>query len=382
MSRAIEKLTIKGFKSIRALEDFELRSLNVLIGANGAGKSNFVDFFTMLREMVDQNLQVYVYEHGRADAHLFLGPKVTREVVGELHFPPNWYRIKLKRTVRNELFFAEEAAGFSGGLGEKEDVLGKGHAEATLKEYKDEPGVLGKKGIEHYVYRSVASWTVYHFHDTSDTAPVRGECSVRDNERLHADAGNLAAFLLRLREGRSGAILKKEKAAYELIRDAVRLVAPFFDDFKLRPEPNGQDEVVSLEWTQKGSDYPFHSSQLSDGTLRFMCMAAALLQPHPPATMLFDEPELGLHPYALNVLAGLMKQAATRTQTQTQLIVSTQSAALLDCFEPEDVIVVDRKDGASQFRRLDKAQLSEWLEQYSLGELWQKNVFEGGPACE
>ncbi len=154
----------------------------------------------------------------------------------------------------------------------------------------------------------------------------------------------------------------------------MRLAAPFFDDFRLEPEANGSDEVVQLEWTQRGSDYPFHPSRLSDGTLRFACPATALLQPVPPATLVFDEPELGLHPYALNVLAGLIKQAATRTQ----VIVSTQSAALLDHFEPEDVVVVDRRDGASGFRRLNSEPLKAWLSEYSLGELWRKNVFDGG----
>ena len=374
MAARITKLTIKGFKSIRSLEDFELGSLNVLIGANGAGKSNFVDFFTMLQAMVEQNLQAYVREHGGADAHLFLGPKVTPEIVGKLEFPPNGYAFALKRTVNNELFFGEERTSYS----DKDYGLGRGHAEAKLKDCKDDRGVTGPRGVEYYVYEAVSSWTAYHFHDTSDTAPVRRAGSIRDNEQLRADAGNLAAFLRRLRDGNAGITLKGDKAAYELIRDTVRLVAPFFDDFKLRPQSNGQDEVVLLEWTQKGSDYPFHPSQLSDGTLRFICMATALLQPRPPATMLFDEPELGLHPYALNVLAGLLKQAATRTQ----VIVSTQSSPLLDYFEPEDVIVVDRKDGASNFSRVDKTQLAEWLDQYSLGELWQKNVIEGGPVHE
>ncbi len=373
MAAPISKLTIRGFKSIRSLEDFELGPLNILIGANGAGKSNFVEFFTMLREMVNQNLQVYVRTHGGADAHLFLGAKVTQEIVGKLEFPPNGYGLTLKRTVNNELFFAEERTSFA----DREYVLGRGHAEAKLKDCKDDRGVTGRRSVEYCVYDAVSSWTAYHFHDTSDTAPVRGSGSVRDYERLRADAGNLAAFLRRLRDGLPG-FPRIDQHAYELIRDTARLSAPFFDDFKLRPRMNGQDEVLSLEWTQKGSDYPFQPSQLSDGTLRFICMATALLQPRPPATIIFDEPELGLHPYALSVLAGLLKQAATRTQ----VIVSTQSAPLLDYFEPEDVVVVDRKDGASTFRRLDKAQLAEWLDQYSLGELWQKNVFEGGPAHE
>ena len=382
MAAPIKKLTIRGFKSIRALEDFELRPLNILIGANGAGKSNFVDFFTMLREMVEQHLQPYVRTHGGADAHLFLGPKVTQEIVGEFHFPPNSYGFTLQRTVGNELFFAKESTGFKAVFGDTGSILGTGHLEAKLKDCKDNPGRTARHGVEYHVHKAVSSWTVYHFHDTSNTAAVRREGSARDHERLREDAGNLAAFLLELRDAKSPPsafqLRNASPVAYGLIRDTVRLVAPFFDDFKLRPRSNGQDEVVFLEWTQKGSDYPFHPSQLSDGTLRFICMATALLQPRPPATMLFDEPELGLHPYALNVLAGLLKQAASRTQ----VIVSTQSAPLLDYFEPEDVIVVDRKDGASSFSRLDKTQLTEWLDQYSLGELWQKNVFDGGPAHE
>jgi len=366
MAKPIEKITIKGYKSIRSLEDFPLTSLNVLIGANGAGKSNFVTFFRVLRELVQQNLQSYVREEGSADALLHLGPKVTTEIVGDLHFPPNRYSFKLKRTVRDELFFASEETHYE----DKTYPLGRGHREAKLKERKDMSGVMGGASVQSYVYDSVTSWTVYHFHDTSSTAAVRSSRSVRDYEQLHPGASNLAAFLLHLR--------KTDQQNYELIRDTVRLVAPFFNDFRLRPQPNGQDEVVLLEWSQVGSDYPFHPSQLSDGTLRFICMTTALLQPRPPATMLFDEPELGLHPYALTTLAGLLRKAAT----ESQVIVSTQSAALIDEFETEQVIVVDRKEGASVFRRLDSEELANWLKDYSLGELWRKNVFEGGPAHE
>lgn len=359
-------MTIKGFKSIRSLEDFPLGDLNVLIGANGAGKSNFVSFFSMLRSLVEQNLQVYVREHGGADAHLFLGPKVTPEITAELHFPPNRYDFRLKRSVRDVFVFSDEHTFYDS----KSYALGRGHLEARLKEVKDSPGALGYKSVEHHVYERVSSWTVYHFHDTSETAALRGSCSIRDYERLRPDAGNLAAFLLRLR--------KTNERCYDLVRDTVRLAAPFLDDFKLRPQQRGQDEVVMLEWTQRGSDYPFHPSQLSDGTLRFICMATALLQPDPPATMLFDEPELGLHPSALNVLAGLLKQAASRTQ----VIVSTQSAPLLDEFGPEHVVVVDRENGASTFRHLEGKDLKEWLDDYSLGQLWQKNVISGGPVHE
>jgi predicted ATPase len=171
----------------------------------------------------------------------------------------------------------------------------------------------------------------------------------------------------------------ENQASYVRIRDVVRLAAPFFDDFQLRPNPLAR-HMIQLEWRQKGSDYSFSANHLSDGTLRFICLATALLQPRPPATMLFDEPELGAHPYALTLIANLFQQAAKHPLRQ--IIVSTQSAQLVNEFEPEDVIVVERTQGESVFRRLDSAKLSGWLEDYTLGDLWQKNVFGGGPRNE
>ena len=181
----------------------------------------------------------------------------------------------------------------------------------------------------------------------------------------------MAAFLFRIRQ--------TNPIEYEKIRDIVRLAAPFFDDFKLRPVPTNP-ELIQLEWLQKDSEYPFRASQLSDGTLRFICLATALLQPFTPSTVLFDEPELGLHPYALTLLANLFQQAANRYASQ--VIVSTQSAPLLNEFAPEDVVVVERFQGQSTFRRLDSGELSEWLKEYTMGELWQKNVLGGRPRNE
>jgi predicted ATPase len=140
-------------------------------------------------------------------------------------------------------------------------------------------------------------------------------------------------------------------------------------------------DMIRLEWLQKGSDYPFLARQLSDGTLRFICLAAVLVPNNfvYSPTVLFDEPELGLHPYALTLLASLFEQLARQNR---QVIVSTQSAQLLNEFSPEDVIVVERTQGESVFRRLDSAQLSGWLEDYTLGDLWQKNVLGGRPRNE
>lgn len=367
MGQPIDKITLKGFKSIRALEGFPLRNLNILIGANGAGKSNFVSFFTFLREAVEGRLRLCVEKKGGADDHLFMGPKTTEQVYAELHFGLNGYELRLEPTSENNFVYADERIRYDGSSGTRsvDRSIGSGHIESRLKE---QLGDQKNKNISEYIYSSVSRWVVYHFHDTSDTAALRRTASVRDNIYLRPDGANLAPFLQRLHE--------KCPHVYSRIRDTIRLAAPFFDDFKFRPKPVNGDLMLHLEWTQRDSDYPFHVSQLSDGTLRFIALTTALLQLNPPRSILFDEPELGLHPYALNLFAGLVKKAATKTQ----IIVSTQSAPLLDNFEAEDIIVVERTKGESTFKRLASADLAEWRKDYSLGELWQKNVIGGRPS--
>lgn len=367
MGKPIDRITLSGFKSIAALESFELRKLNVLIGANGAGKSNFVDYFRMLRAMADEAFQKHVLEAGGGDGFLFLGPKVTKEISARVEFGGNWLKHVLQPTASGSLLIETETTGY----GSSSDTR-SGLQESSLKSMKDQKSHNYPRypGVGHYIYQSVSSWTVYHFHDTSPLAAMRRDQPARDWERLRNDASNIAAFLLHLKESNAG--------TFDLIRDTVRLIAPFFDDFLLRPQEKGGNEQVRLEWQQKGSDFPFQPNQLSDGTIRFICLATALLQPAPPATVLIDEPELGLHPYAVSILGDLIKSAAERTQ----VIISTQSATLLDYFDAEDIVVVSRKHSRSTLERLNKEDLKEWLCDYSVGELWQKNVVQGGPSHE
>ena len=238
---------------------------------------------------------------------------------------------------------------------------GGGRAESQLKSWRGKPSRRGPwLSVDGHIADAVSSWVVYHFHDTSSTAPMRRDQSARDFRELQQDGGNIAAFLHHMR---GDTISKNDsiptwmppsegisESHYRRIRDTVQLIAPFFDDFLLEPQMKGDSELIRLEWRQKGSSFPFQPWQLSDGTIRFLCLATALLQPNPPSTILIDEPELGLHPFALELLASLVKEASTRTQ----LIVSTQSPTFLNAFEPEDVVVVDRLAAASRFRRLER----------------------------
>jgi predicted ATPase len=369
MGLPLDRISISGFKSIRHLPDFHLKKLNIIVGANGAGKSNFVGFFKMLRAMAEEGLANFVTENGGADGFFFGGPKETPQIDAHLKFGMNEYKLTLVPTASIKLMVKQESILNTADGGWKS--YGGGGHESQLRQWKNKKSERGADPHPgYYVYESVSSWHLYHFHETGMTAPVRRDHSVRDWRELNPDAANIAAFLLRLSQ--------EQSEAYEKIRETVQLIAPFFDDFLLEPEKSGADEVVRLEWRQKGTSYPFQPWQLSDGTIRFICLAAVLLQPNPPATVIIDEPELGMHPFALDVLAGLFRDAAERTQ----LIISTQSAALLNHFEPDEVIVVDREEGASRFRQLDVKSLAEWLKDFSLGELWQKNVFAGGPGRE
>jgi predicted ATPase len=363
----LERIILNGFKSIKTM-DLELRPLNVLIGANGAGKSNLVSFFKLLNEMMAGRLQQYIATSGRAQSLLHFGPKITPQIEAQLEFEVDngmdTYTLRLFHAAGDTLFFAEETLSFlqTGYSSPKTDSLGAGHQETKLSEAAD-GGTQTAKALRFLLNRC----RVYHFHDTSSTAGGRQSCYVGDNRWLMPDAGNLAALLLRFRQENGG-------SAYQRIVKTIRLIAPFFDDFVLEPDASN---YVILNWQEKESDRVFGSHQFSDGTLRAICLTTLLLQPEDelPELIVVDEPELGLHPYALNVVAAMFGKASYHTQ----ILISTQSSSFLDNFEPEDVIVVNRQGKESHFKRLNSPELADWLDEYSLGEVWEKNVIGGGP---
>lgn len=377
MLGALHNLSVKGFKSIKEINALTLNDLNVIIGANGSGKSNFVQVFRLLMAMTQKKLGSFVLERGGADNFLFNGPKTTEKIEIELGFTSlsqlaqglNAYKCTLSPTV-DEKFLVSEGRKY---LNNEWRSYGVASEESRLHDMRSEKSITGEwNGIGYFVYESISNWMVYHFHDTSASAPMRRSEIVEDHHKLRGDAANIAPFLLHLKNS------DVDAHHYRNIVEAVRLVIPFFDDFRLDVQQFGEAEKVRLSWNQKGSDFPMQPYHLSDGSIRFICLATALLQPTPPSAIVIDEPELGLHPAAISILAELIQAAANRTQ----IIVATQSPALVDQFAIEDIIVANREHGASTFQRLAAEDFSVWLEDYSVGELWAKNVIAGGPVYE
>lgn len=361
----VSEVTVEGYASIRSSTLTLGEGVTVLVGANGAGKSNVVGALELLGRMADGDLALEVGLRGGAQALQYAGPRAEKGIRLVVSASPYHYEAHLLPAANDTFVFAEEKGHFhewGHGRPLAED-FGRGHRESLLCEKEDEQ--LSR--LAGPVRGILAGCRVFHFQDTSREAPVKQLGFTADNEALRPDAGNLAAFLLRLRESRS--------KSYRRIVRAVKAVAPFFRDFLLSEEPGGK---IRLRWTQEGVDAVFPAEALSDGTLRYICLCVLLQQPDPPALLTLDEPELGLHPYAVVQLADMLRSVAVRSQ----VVIATQSVTLLNQFSLDDIVVVEREDGATVLKRPDRQALQGWLEDYSLGELWEKNVLGGRPTPE
>jgi predicted ATPase len=369
----IDRISIQNFKSIQSLNDFRIDSLNILVGANGVGKSNFISFFKLLNAIATDRLAQFVASNGYAHKILHFGKKTSKELTGSIVFKEDYdtntnnrYDFELKPDQSDGFYFQSE----KGGYNRKHDVqLQKEHWHyKELDSVGKKQSGLSSASAERFEHlrQYFRELKVFHFHDTSSNAPLRQPATLRDNLRLKEDGSNLAAVLYLVRQ--------KAPAQFKLIEYAIRSVAPFFDKFNLQPDSLNPN-VIFLSWLERGSDEYFDANHLSDGSLRFIALATALLHHNPPETIIIDEPELGLHPAAIQKLASLVKMA----EGKSQIILSTQSVNLLEHFEPENIIVVDRAQQQSVFKRLHSADLEQWIEDYNLGELWRKNIIGGTP---
>lgn len=364
----LTRLSIQGFKSINSSDGINLTlgAVTLLMGANGAGKSNIVNFFTMLNYMMSGGFQLYVKQYGTSQVFLHYGSSQTEAIRGKLTFENNTdedeYSFILAYAAPDKLLITEEKLRWSH-KGQEPYVrnLKGGYEESAL--------INATQPTECILRKLLSDCRVFQFHDSSATGPLRQNSNIESANYLRANGGNIAAFLYRLKS--------HYPKSYQSIVQYVRRIIPQFGDFILVPNEMG---VVSLKWQDRFQpDYVMLPHQLSDGSIRFITLATLLLQPKETisSVIVIDEPELGLHPVAIDYLAEMIHEASHNAQ----LVVATQSSALMDKFSPEEVAIVEFNEGSlsTSIDRLSSEDLEGWLQDYSMSELWAKNVIEGRP---
>ena len=375
----IESLHIKGFRSLADVKLDDIPNPMVLLGANGAGKSNVLRFFEMLREMYQHRLSSFVVHRGGADDQLFGGKKETQQIHATVRFhtscpsAANRVRGVVRRGV-NDLSFVLSCSDGDRLTFENEEFRFTPHDAHGGLNYGPYPSG-NESGFYHVAHSPKADWRakaaidflrdcfLYQFHDTSRTAPIKGRWDVEDIDRLLEHGGNLGPILLRLRE--------HHLSKYELICRYIRQVLPEFDDFQLNEEYG----KTILRWRGKTTGRTFGAHLTSDGALRCFCLLTLLSLPDEmlPSIILLDEPELGLHPAAISLISHMVKSLSRRRQ----VIVATQSPHFVDAFGLEEMVVLELRDGRTETTRLDQSRFGRLLKDYSTGELWWKGVFGG-----
>jgi predicted ATPase len=358
----LKKITITGFRSIQHME-ICLKQINLLIGPNGSGKSNIISVFDLLHSIVDKELQNFIAKNGGANSQFHYGTKYTPYVSVKTEFGDNAYSFQLSPDNNDQCYFSDETVSrIRKSHHPYVEQLGSGHRESKLSEFSDNRKDINP--VAEFVQSVLSNWLVYHFHDTGDNSPLKRMNSIDDTLYLYPDGGNLTAYLYYLKD--------TAPLHYSRIIAAIHRIFPPFKKFIFQVT----DGTIRMRWTDdKIKTYNFPISAFSDGTLRFIALATLLLQPRPPQLILLDEPELGLHPYAITILAELLKIASN----EAQIIISTQSVQLLNEFGADSIFVVEQENGATKIDVLSEDKLENWLEDYAMGDLWQMNLIGGNP---
>jgi predicted ATPase len=345
----MESIEIRGYKSIKDLK-LNLLPINILIGANGAGKSNILSFFEFLDRLYNQKLQGYVGRKGGIRKFIFNSNELVDSINAKITFDDqiNSYSFEIIPSNTNFLIANETLWYYN-----DKYVYNRFNKEAEVK--------FDSSYRAKYIKKNITDLKKYHFHDTGEKSPFNQPSKIgKDSLELYDKGENLSAFLYHIKT--------HYFKVYNRIIKTIQSVIPYFSNFVLVPD--SQNNVV-LYWQDKNSNYNYDINDFSDGSIRFIALVVLFLQPNPPRTIIIDEPELGLHPFAIAKLAGLIKSVVSNT---CQVIVATQSADLIAHFEPNDIMAVDNINGETKIERLDNEKYKGWLEEYTIDELWKRNI--------
>ena len=374
MTNRIESIRIKGFRSLADVEIDDMPGATVLIGANGSGKSNFIRFFDMMSWMIGaRHLAEFIQRQGGADDQLFGGSRISPQMEAELSIRTEQgrddYRFALAHAHPDRFMFTEEAFRFSR-EGRRTDApwqrLGSGHIEAKITEaaLSAESASVDPK-TARFLVNQLLRCAAYQFHDTSYDSRFKRRWEAEENSYLKSHGGNLAAILLRLE--------REDIHRFDAICSHIQRVLPVFDRFQIEEDYGS----VLLRWRAKGMDKTIGAHLTSDGSLRLFALVTLLNLPPGmlPDVLLLDEPELGLHPAAIALIGDMIKTLAQ----DRQVIAATQSPLLVDAFGLDEIRVLELRDGRTKIRRCNNDEYRDWLEEFTTGELWQKNLLGGRP---
>ena len=378
-----ENISVRGFRRLQNIE-LDMRNLIVMIGANGAGKTSFLDVLSILAASASGNLQNLLQLKGGLNEILTRGKVQELEIeismqVPDKKTPLNYsltlspkglsyevrdeYLTQQRNPNRPEPFKYIESQGldikyFQDGSGLVRPNWEHNPLETSLsqvpKMYR-EPEELRK---------SLASCTYYGALDVSEKSPIRLPQAMRPAKLPGASGENLVSCLYDLRE--------TDRDRFEMVENIISAAFPDFERLNFPPVAAG---TMSMTWTDRNFPQPFYVHELSEGTLRFLWLVALLQSQTLTTITLLDEPEVSLHPELLRHLVYLMREASKHTQ----LIVATHSDRLIRFLKPHEVLVCDLEEGEAKMRWGETFNLDKWLEDYSLDQLWGMNIMGGRP---
>ncbi len=378
----INRIKIGGFRRLREI-DLPVRPFMVLIGANGVGKTSFLDAFSLLSASASGNLNSMLSQlggianlltRGKSEEFSFL---VDMEVPGhqpleyELYLSPKGHSYSISKEI-----LSQQRESYS------QPFKHIDSSDGDIRYYEIMENRLVRPDWEHNpletslsqvpkmfrqpeeLRRILATTTHYHVLDVGPRAPVKLPQPMKPATLPGADGEDLVPYLYYLREG--------DKDRFDAILDSLRTAFPDFEELNFPPVAAG---VLAMTWKDKKiPTKPIFLNELSEGTLRFLWLVSLLQSPSLSTITMIDEPEVSLHPELLSLLADLMREASNRTQ----LIVATHSDRFIRFLRPEEVVVMDiDDDGGTTATWADSLDLERWLAEYSLDEVWRMGRMGG-----
>ncbi len=391
----LEKISIKGYRRLQQV-DLEMRDLVVMIGANGSGKTSFLDAMSMLAASASGKLHESLQSKGGLNEILTRGRSDKLQIgilakaldqedlTYSLAISPKGlaYEITQEHLTKQPISATEKVSHIFPMIGD--NLISKRYIESYglgIKYFREDDAILSPNWEHNYLEtslsqvpkmyqepenlrKSLASCTYYGALDVSGTSPIRLPQAMRPAKLPGVRGEDLVSCLYDLRES--------DRDRFEMVESIISAAFPDFERLNFPPVAAG---TISMTWKDRNFSQPIYIHELSEGTLRFLWLVALLQSQNLSTITLLDEPEVSLHPDLLRHLVYLMREASKHTQ----LIVATHSDRLIRFLAPHEVLICDLEDGEAKMTWADTLDLEKWLEDYSLDQLWSMNVMGGRP---